>query len=98
MMKVEAGSLIERLVISMESLRVFTMKNQGKRGHMYLFTLDAPGQQKMMKPYSARRDVDFGRGIGKKPVYLLYVWLLPLLVKRSFLLTLCSLKSNPLFT
>lgn len=71
MMEVEAGSLIERLVIFMESLRVFTMKDQGNRDHICLFTLDASGQQQMMKPYSARRDVDFGRGIGKKPVYLL---------------------------
>uniref|UniRef100_A0A7I4BLJ8 Saccharopine dehydrogenase NADP binding domain-containing protein n=1 Tax=Physcomitrium patens TaxID=3218 RepID=A0A7I4BLJ8_PHYPA len=29
------------------------------------------GKMQKMKAYSARRDVDFGRGIGKKPVYLL---------------------------
>lgn len=31
------------------------------------------GKEQRLKAYSARRDVDFGRGIGKKPVYLLYV-------------------------
>jgi len=31
------------------------------------------GKEQRFKAYSARRVVDFGRGIGKKPVYLLYV-------------------------
>lgn len=35
--------------------------------------LSFSGKVQKLKPYSARRDVDFGRGIGKKPVYLLYV-------------------------
>ncbi|KAG0609523.1 hypothetical protein M758_8G191200 [Ceratodon purpureus] len=29
------------------------------------------GKEQKLKAYSARRDVDFGKGIGKKPVYLL---------------------------
>ena len=31
------------------------------------------GKIQKLKAYSARRDVDFGKGIGTKPVYLLYV-------------------------
>ena len=38
-----------------------------------------------LKAYSARRDVDFGKGIGTKPVYLLYVLppLLPVYVSTK---------------
>jgi hypothetical protein len=43
------------------------------------------GKMRELKAYSARRDVDFGKGIGTKPVYLLYVLppLLPVYVSTQ---------------